>query len=123
MMALLAHGVGDYILQSHWMATEKVKRWNPAILHALAYGAPFLLLTRSPCALLLIVGTHAIIDRYRLARYVVWGKNQVAPRTYRFPLTATGYPDETPPFLAFWLLIIADNLMHVSINAAALRWL
>ncbi|MFF4948809.1 DUF3307 domain-containing protein [Streptomyces chattanoogensis] len=26
---LLAHLAGDYLIQSDWMATEKVKRWGP----------------------------------------------------------------------------------------------
>ncbi|MFD4210556.1 DUF3307 domain-containing protein, partial [Micromonospora tulbaghiae] len=63
---LLAHLAGDYLLQSHWMATEKSKRWWPAWAHALTYGLPFLLITQSPAALAVIVGTHAVIDRYRL---------------------------------------------------------
>ena len=79
----LAHLVGDYLLQSHWMATEKTKRWWPAAAHALTYGLPFLLITQSPLALAVIVGTHAVIDRYRLARHVVWAKNQLAPHSHR----------------------------------------
>jgi hypothetical protein len=124
--SLIAHGVGDYLLQSHWMATEKTKRWLPAVLHAVTYALPFLILTRSPLALLVIAGTHAVIDRYRLARYVVWLKNQAGPRRFRpawADASATGYPSDTPPWLAVWLLIIADNVMHLVINAAALTWL
>lgn len=120
---LLAHLVGDYLIQSHWMATEKTKRWWPAIAHAVTYGLPFLLITQSPLALLVIVGTHAVIDRHRLARHVVWFKNQLAPATFRPAHTATGYPDDTPPWLSFWLLILADNIMHMLINVAAVMWL
>jgi hypothetical protein len=29
-------------------------------------------------------------------------------------------PPDRPPFLAVWLLIIADNIMHVVINATAI---
>jgi len=119
----LAHLVGDYLLQSHWMATEKTKRWWPAWAHALTYGLPFLLITQSPLALLVIVGTHAVIDRYRLAHHVVWAKNQLAPNAFRPTHTATGYPDDTPPWLAFWLLIAADNILHMLINVAAVVWL
>jgi hypothetical protein len=122
--SLIAHGVGDYLLQSHWMATEKTKRWLPAVAHALTYALPFLILTRSPLALLVIAATHAVIDRYRLARHVVWAKNLIAPRAFRVPRgTATGYGEEVPAWLAVWLLIIADNVMHLVINAAALTWL
>lgn len=120
---LLAHLVGDYLIQSHWMATEKTKRWWPAIAHAVTYGLPFLLITQSPLALLVIVGTHAVIDRHRLARHVVWFKNQFAPAAFRPAHTATGYPEETPPWLSFWLLILADNILHMLINVAAVVWL
>lgn len=120
---LLAHLVGDYLVQSHWMATEKTKRWWPAIAHAVTYGLPFLLITQSPLALLVIVGTHAVIDRHRLARHVVWFKNQFAPAAFRPAHTATGYPDDTPPWLSFWLLILADNILHMLINVAAVMWL
>lgn len=119
---IVAHLVGDYLLQSDWMAEGKTKRWGPAIAHALVYGIPFLLLG-SPPAVLVIVATHAVIDRWRLARFVVWAKNRLAPpciwRTWR-ECSATGYPPERPVWLATWLLIIADNTLHVVVNAAAL---
>ncbi|MDX3026726.1 DUF3307 domain-containing protein [Streptomyces scabiei] len=123
---LLAHLVGDYLLQSHWMASEKTKRWWPAWAHALTYGLPYLLVTQSPAALAVIVGTHAVIDRYRLARYLVWVKNQLAPPSHRHPwseCSATGYHRSQPAWLTTWLMIIADNTLHLAINAAAVRWL
>lgn len=80
---LLAHLAGDYLLQSDWMATQKLSKWWPAIAHGLTYTLPYVLVTQSPLALLVIGGTHVVIDRYRLARYVVWLKNQIgAKRTY-----------------------------------------
>lgn len=123
---LLAHLAGDYVLQSEWMAQEKTKRWSPAIAHALTYGLPFLLITRSPAALAVIVVTHAVIDHYRLARHVVWAKNFLAPRAYWHPwseCSGTGYHQDRPAWLAVWLLIIADNTIHLGINAAAVTWL
>lgn len=123
---LLAHAAGDYLLQSDWMAAEKTKRWWPALTHALTYGLPYLLVTRSPLALAVIVLTHAVIDHYRLARHVVWAKNLLAPASYRRPwreCTATGYPADRPVWLATWLLIIADNTIHLAINWGAIAWL
>jgi hypothetical protein len=122
---LLAHAAGDYLLQSHWMATEKTQRWWPALVHALTYGVPFLFLVPSVWAWLAIVGTHAVIDRYRLARHVVWLKNQLAPRRYRpaFAESSTGYAAGTPVWLATWLLVIVDNAIHVTINLLAVKHL
>lgn len=120
---VLAHLVGDYLIQTHWMATEKVHRWGPAVAHGVTYTLPHLVVTQSPLALAVIGGTHIVIDRYRLARYVVWAKNQCAPRSHRPPLTATGYGDDVPAWLAVWLLIIANNVIHLLINVGAVMWL
>lgn len=146
-LALLCHLIGDYLLQSDWMATEKTKKSTTALAHVLTYGLPFLLLTRSIPALLIIIGTHFVIDRWRLARYVVWAKNWISPHymywcdfckttkggccehCHKVPTkpwkecTATGYDPERPLWLTVWLLIIADNTMHLCINALALIYL
>lgn len=123
---LLAHMLGDYVIQSDWMATQKTSRWWPAIAHAGTYGLPYLAVTRHPAALLVIVGTHAVIDRYRLARHVVWAKNFLAPRSYWRPWSecvATGYPADRPVWLTTWLMVIADNTLHLVINVVAVMWL
>lgn len=77
---LILHAIGDYVLQSDWMANEKTKASVAALAHAVTYTLPFTILTRSAGALLVIFGTHFIIDRWRLARYVCWTKNFVQPR-------------------------------------------
>lgn len=126
LMILLAHGLGDYVAQSHWMATEKTRRWLPAVLHAATYTACYLLATRSVPALLMIGGTHAVIDRYRLARHLAWAKNLIAPKSARRSwrdCQPTGYPPDVPAWLAVWLMIAADNVAHVAINVAAVMWL
>ena len=35
---ILAHLVGDYLIQSDWMASEKTKKWWPAIAHGITYS-------------------------------------------------------------------------------------
>jgi len=82
-------------------------------------------------------------DRYRLARYVVWAKNFIAPKGYvpdrwngqeqkSYPRRnwdwqsckdTGGYAPNTPAFMWVWLMIAADNTLHLAINYAALRWL
>lgn len=118
-----AHMVGDYVIQSDWMAQEKTKRWWPAVAHGVSYGLPFVLVTQSVAALVVIVGTHILIDHWRLARHVVWFKNQLAPFAFRPPHTSTGYGPDSPPWMAGWLLIIADNVIHMAINVGAVVWL
>lgn len=123
---LVAHAVGDYVLQSDWMATEKTRRSIAALAHVVAYSIPFWLLRPSPLAMLVIVGSHFAIDRWRLARYVCWVKNFLAPPQSNPPWAdcrVTGYPDSRPPWMTVWLMIVADNVMHVLCNAAALHWL
>lgn len=123
---LLAHAVGDYVLQSDWMANEKTKKTTVAFVHAIVYTLPFLFLTQSPLALAVICVTHALIDRFRLAKYVAYAKNFLAPKSYHYKwedCSGTGYHKDRPPFLAVWLLIITDNIMHVLINALALTYL
>jgi hypothetical protein len=122
---LAAHALGDYLLQSDWMATEKTRRSLAAAVHALCYSLPFLFLQPSLPAFAAIVGSHFVIDRWRLARYLVWAKNwlgPVAPPPFR-ECSATGYPPDRPVWLTTWLLIVADNVCHVLCNGAALRWL
>ena len=123
---IVAHLVGDYLLQSDWMANEKTRRWFPAVLHGILYTLPFLLITHSIPALLVIGISHIIIDRYRIAKHIVFVKNFMAPRsewpTWR-DSKATGYPSKTPVWMAVWLMIIADNTLHILINIAAILFL
>lgn len=129
-LALHAHLIGDYVLQSHIMAVRKTSSWKWALIHALFYGIPFagLLLfvtpdlTKKLIALVIIIGTHAVIDRYRLAVY--WCKFYGAAG---YPGLWWRYfpgPEEVfePPraFLQVWLIILVDNTMHLCINALAL---
>lgn len=121
---ILAHLVGDYLFQSHWMATEKTTKWWPAIAHGLGYTLAYaLLVTLNPWALLIIGGTHVIIDRYRLAKHLGWLKNQIGPKRTRPSFSETmangGYSKETPVWLANFLLFVTDNTVHLLINFAA----
>jgi hypothetical protein len=150
------------------MANGKTSKALPALAHAVVYSLPFLLLTPTLIAWLTIFGTHYLIDRYRLARYVCWAKNFLAPMTRyyehrgqiwmrrydsldraamrpihdtmsvappeattRFARTnppfaecaKTGYPADRPDWLAIWLLIFADNTIHIIINGLAMAYL
>lgn len=126
---LLAHAFGDYVIQSHWMATNKTKSSRAALYHVLTYAIPFLFLRPSFLAMVVIVGSHFAIDRWRLARFVVAYKNLLlSPPEDRERVTAeidpaTGSPKDAPPYLAVWLLIVVDNCLHVLLNGLALKYL
>jgi len=118
---LLAHMVGDYVIQTDHMAARKTQAHGPAAAHALTYALPFVALTRRWQPLVVIAGTHFVIDRWRLAKHVCWAKNQLAPTDWRPPHTATGYSADKPDWMAVWLLILADNTLHGLLNHWALR--
>lgn len=121
---LLAHLVGDYIFQTEWMANNKRKKLLVAFLHASTYILPFLLLTSSTFALFVMWVTHALIDYTGAARYIVFVKNKITtPRMRWSECNNTGFPPNTPAWLAVWLLIIVDNTLHLIINYYALRYL
>lgn len=112
---VLCHLVGDYVLQNHAMATRKTSSWLWASIHALVYTLPFLALTRDWRSLVVVAGTHVVIDRFRLARYwcAFWGVGSAG-------VFCRGPVEPPPPFLAVWLLIIVDNTFHLLINRVAL---
>lgn len=125
---LVVHAVGDYLLQSDWMAQKKTSSHVPALCHAAVYTLLFGVVFNPSWVALAVIGvTHFFIDRYRLARYVVWAKNWIAPKS-GWPkswkeCSGTGYDPDRPAWLSVWLLIIADNLLHVIINGVALSCL
>ena len=124
MEQLLLHLTGDYVLQTDWMARTKMRVTSAALCHAFVYTLPFLLLSPSATALAVICGSHFVIDRFRLARYVAFAKNKATGWHLRWDeCSATGYPPDMPAGQAFWLMILVDNTMHLAINYAALRWL
>ncbi len=120
---IIAHFVGDYILQSAWMVREKSRRWLAALIHVIFYTLPFLFLTTNPVTLAVIAGTHMVIDRFRLARHLIWIKNYPWPGSKPWSeCRETGFDEAVPKYLSSWLLIIVDNTVHILINGAAISY-
>lgn len=131
MEMLLCHLVGDYILQTDWMAKNKRTQLWPAAVHAIIYVLVFdlyqLLSTGhilTNLQYIVIGGTHYFIDRYALARYVIFGKNWLTDQSLKWSeCNKTGYPNTMPEWLSVWLLIITDNTLHLLFNYIALTYL
>lgn len=119
---ILAHLIGDYIFQSHWMANNKTKQSLATLIHAVTYTLPFLFLTQNPYAIAFIMITHFFIDRFRLARYLVWAKNGYFFTRQGEKVSDTGYSPDVPAWLSVWLLIYLDNTIHLICNGFALYY-
>jgi hypothetical protein len=107
------------------MANEKTKKNSAAIAHVVTYTLPFIAITRNPIALLLICVSHFAIDRWRLARYLCYIKNFLSPPEWWYSwedCQGTGYHKDRPAWMTVWLMIIADNLMHVVCNGLAIHY-
>lgn len=118
MLQLLFHAWGDYLFQSDWMARNKTsstkKGYLSALIHSIVYALPFFFIA-SPYAVLVIWSTHFILDKYRLATHFMKLKNMT--------FNETGFKKDTPIELSTWLLIIVDNIIHISINYFAIMYL
>lgn len=125
MLQLILHLIGDYLTQTDKMASKKLTDMRYALLHAFIYSVPFwLFLDISGVAFLVISLTHAVIDRYRLAKYVIFARNWLHDRDLKWKdCSNTGYHDGKPAWLTVWLMIIADNTMHLTINYLAILYL
>jgi hypothetical protein len=146
---ILAHLCGDYLFQNQWMAEEKTKKVWVAILHADIYTACYVPLVLSLhlsnwhtfWILYIIFVTHGIIDHWRLVKPFIWFRNQLAPRYWRYlykmqvDVIYTPYKgqfgEQVKPGISltaenfalnFWLMVIADNTIHLLINVGTLRW-
>ena len=124
MEQLLLHLLGDYIIQTDYQAVNKTKNIRIALLHAITYTLPFLLITTNIYTLLVICATHCIIDRYRLARYIIYYKNKLSDFSIKWEdCEQTGFHKDRPIWLTVWLLIITDNTIHLIINYLSLKYI
>lgn len=125
---ILCHLIGDYVLQSHVMATKKTSGIVWATIHGAFYSVPYCALLgviggytlQSALAWAVIMWSHVLIDRYAIARKwcVWWGVGH--PGLWH----KKGMPFESPPpFLGVWLQIIVDNTLHLAINGACVAML
>lgn len=95
---LVGHLIGDFLLQTRWMADNKANRLLPLVIHSLVYTAAVF-----ACSLpvggirfstvVLVLITHMMIDKRNL---VLWWVTHV---------------NKSPDM--FWLQIINDQIFHL----------
>ena len=72
MQYLIAHLIGDFLLQNHWMQ-KKTHSSFVAYIHAVCYMQPFFYFTDLPWLAVVAIGfQHFVQDRYRLG--ALWSK-------------------------------------------------
>ena len=122
---LLGHLVGDYLLQTSWMAVNKSKKtlqgWMAAIVHSVIYTLSIctLMWNFNPLWILIVFISHVFIDHYSTATwYLKHIKGMEKPRDY--PNIVGIYnpytqPPTTPTYTSlYWIIyVVVDNTMHL----------
>jgi hypothetical protein len=114
-LAILGHMIGDYLLQSTWMAITKSKKGFEGIIactvHVVLYtvAVSFMIQTKDPTVWALIFVPHWIIDHWSLGE--LWLK-MIGGRTKSKLLLASGLEREFG--FAFYapVYIAVDNTLH-----------
>jgi hypothetical protein len=133
---LLAFLVGEFFLRSYDMEQRKDTVTWVAFYHAMWATIPFLFILgftwSALVPFLLLLVSHALIDRYRLARIIIVIKNYMFPFALKAPSSGgeiilpdhdTGYPVNTPIGLAAALFIVSDVILHLLVNATIIYFL
>jgi hypothetical protein len=85
MTQIILHLVGDYLLQNDWMANNKKCKSLHGLIaclaHCFLYSLPFLLIANW-LQVLLIFGTHFLIDRWF---FVKWYMNFIGQKKFAAP--------------------------------------
>jgi hypothetical protein len=105
---LLAHFLGDYFLQTGWMAGNKAKRWFPLLVHSAVYALTiavfgmYFIKDFTWWGVLLVFVTHVVVDRRSITQW--WVTNIM----------------KAPASESVWLAVVVDQSFHFFVLAAAL---
>lgn len=103
---VVAHLIGDFLLQTGWMAKNKATKWAPLFAHVVVYTvvvtiAGWLAGGISVWAIALIFASHVLLDH---KGFIGWWARQI--QSIHRPSDA-------------WVLIMTDQVFHVIILAVA----
>jgi hypothetical protein len=106
MSPYLAHLIGDFILQTDYMAAGKKRSYWICVLHIMTYMLPFLLCDLSPRQFLAIGIQHFFQDH---TNFIVW------------LMRVKGSAGFAQPPMAPWSIILTDNIIHIVWIAAVVN--
>lgn len=99
----VCHLVGDWLLQTDWMAQEKEKQWPVLVAHVSVWTICFLLPAAaglfSPLWLLWLAGTHLVLDGTGFVRW--------------WMTTIKRVPEADLRGSAWWLIVVVDQVFHL----------
>lgn len=95
---LLAHFIGDFLLQNDWMSNKKKTSGFVCVIHCLCYIFPFLFTDLNAGQLVLIFIQHYTQD---MSNFVVWF------------MKLKGSSEFINPPLGPWSIIVIDNIFHI----------
>jgi len=96
---IIAHFIGDYLLQNDWMAQNKKRSSLVCTIHVTLYCVPFLFSDVSFVSLILIYAQHWIQDR---TKFISWYCRRFG--IFQSELKTSALP---------WGHFIVDNVFHV----------
>lgn len=99
---IVLHSVGDWLLQTDWMAKEKGKSWTPLIAHVVVWTAcmlPAAVWLFNPLWLLWLAGTHLVLDGTGFVRWWMTAIKRV--------------PEADLRGSAWWLTVVVDQVFHL----------
>jgi hypothetical protein len=100
---IYAHLIGDYLLQTDWMAVGKKQKSWICLVHVVIYLLPFLFCNIVLWKLLVIGLQHFAQDR---TDFVVWF------------MRTKGSGNFAKGPMAPWSIIVTDNILHILVIAA-----
>lgn len=95
---LIAHLIGDYLLQTDWMALNKKKSFVALFVHVVTYMIPFMFCDLSYWQFLLIGVQHGLQDG---TKFIPW------------LMKVKGSAKFMEPPMGPWSIILTDNIIHI----------
>ena len=129
---LIAHLIGDYLLQNNWMALRKGKKLYALSLHCAIYALCFGIIFQDFFVFLAVYWLHLILDKsYKGATITEWWLRLIGGRSLKsvFQPLSKDMCQNSPAVLALYsgftavIYCICDFLLHFTFQYPAILWI